>query len=137
MVTDTQNRANLRSAERLVAEGLGLESADVNAMPYAQRVEFTRRLAELVLNYPARFTDATLATARGIVGRTYSPLDDTAFNWSDFAVAAAEASPAGALVDAGEGVKAAVSSLKWALPAGALAAGGILLLALARRTGAR
>jgi hypothetical protein len=130
VVTEQQNRLNLRSAERLVAAEMGI-SADDNTLPHDTRLLFMRQLALKVLQYPDRFTPATLATARRVSETAYDPLADASFSAADFA--AAYVAP---IAEAGAGTAAAISSLRWLLPVGLVIAAGILLLGLKKKVAA-
>lgn len=127
MVTAEQNRLNLRSAERLAANQLGVNPDD-NALNYAQRQEFNHALAAIILQYPDRFTDATLETARGVAGRTYEPLQDASFSAADFVSAYVEP-----IAEAGRGTASAIASLKWLIPVALVVVVGILLLGLKKK----
>jgi hypothetical protein len=135
-VTAEQNRANLRSAERIVAVEMGVPVD--GALPYAQRTEFAKRLAAKILEFPSRFTAATVSTARRVSGADYSPLADSSFSWSDFASAAVDnAVDLGeGAADIGRGAAAAGSALRWVIPAAVVVAVSLALVGFGRRTGA-
>jgi hypothetical protein len=80
-VTAAQNSYNLRTARNTVAASLGVDPAN---MDYAERITYNRALAGFIVAHPAGFTDDTLSTAAGIVGRSYSELADTSFQWGEF-----------------------------------------------------
>jgi len=134
VVTTDQNRLNLRSAERLVAGELGV-SADANALPYTLRVEFNRRLAGKILEFPSRFTAQTVATAAAIAGKTYEPLTDPSFSAADFARAVVDNAVAlgDDIAEVGRGVARTANLAGWLIPAAALAAVGIYLWRLAKK----
>ncbi len=136
MVTAEQNRANLRSAERIVAVEMGVPVD--GALEYAQRTEFAKRLAAKILAFPARFTAETLNTARLVTGANYSPLNDDSFSWTDFASAAVDnAVELGeGAADIGRGAAAAGSALRWALPLAAVAVVVLAVVGFGRKTGA-
>ena len=134
MVTTEQNRANLRSAERLVAGELGVDP-DANALPRDLRAEFNRRLAQKILLYPSRFTAQTLATATGIATKQYEPLDDPSFSAVDFIRETASNGLAlgDDIADIGRGVARTANLAGWLIPAAALAVVGIYLWRLAKK----
>ena len=130
-VTAEQNRANLRSAERIVAIAMGVEPDD-NALSYEKREEFSKRIAAEILKYPDRFTSATLATAQRIAGTTYQPLADASFDWTNFAAETVKPG-ADALQNVGKGVLNTLNASSWAIPVAALALLGLLVWNLSRR----
>lgn len=80
--TGTENTYNLRTARQRVAASLGVDPANLS---YEKRIEYNRALAGFILQYPAGFSDSTLATAADIAGRSYDDLADPSFNWGEFA----------------------------------------------------
>lgn len=138
MVTTAQNSANLRSAERVAAIALGLDLQDGSplvSLTYQQRAAYLPALSAVILQYPDRFTPATLATARGVAGKTYDPLSDPAFDWEQFAAAVVvEAVAVGESVAAvGEGVKTGLNLTRYLIPLGVLAVAWVGYLALRKR----
>lgn len=124
MVSDQQNRQNLRSAERLVALEMGVNPDDNSGLTYEQRSEFSRLLAAKIAQYPERFNDATRKTAGLVASRTFDPMGDPSFDWTDFASDLADnAIAAGdSVADVGRGVTAGFSTLKWLIPLAVVAA---------------
>lgn len=81
-MTAVQSRLNLRTASRNVAARIGVTPP---ALTYAERIVYNRELAAEILKYPQSFTAEVLAIADNIAGKTYSPLEDTSFDWGEFA----------------------------------------------------
>ena len=134
MVTQEQNRLNLRSAERLVAGELGVD-ADANALPLEIRAEFNRRLAAKILLFPDRFTAQTVATATAIASKQYEPLSDASFSVVDFIRETANNGVAVAadVAEIGNGVRRTAALAGWLIPAAALAVVGIYLWKFAKK----
>lgn len=84
MISESQSRANLRTAATNVRTRLGLSDTP-GTWTYAQRTTYNQELALEVLKYPRSFTDSTVATASAVAGKVYSPLEDTSIAWGDFA----------------------------------------------------
>ena len=138
MISASQNIANVRSAERIVAIEMDIDSpgGDWRAnLTYEQRIAFDKALAAYIVEHPAAFADGTLETARRIVDKNYAPLSDPSFDWSAFASAAVDeaAEAAGKVSGVGEGVLTVASAAKWAIQLVAAVAVVILLVRLARR----
>ena len=135
MTYQDYNRQNLRSAERLVAQEMGVDPDANSSLSYEQRGEFSRRLAAKILAYPDRFTAETVATAQAIAGRTLDPLADASFSWSDFSSAVTDNALAigDSVADVGRGVTGTLSSVKWLLPLAAVVAVGILIVGFKRK----
>lgn len=135
VVSQEQNRANLRSAEKLVSYEMGLDES--RALNYDQRAEFNRRLSAKILQYPDRFTPQTIETARLVAGRQYEPLADSSFSWEDFAKESFNnAVDAGAdVAEIGKGTLRAVSMAGWLIPAAALFVVGVFAWSFAKKKG--
>lgn len=131
-----QNRANLRSAERLVAVEMGVPVD--GALPYEQRTEFAKRLASKILQYRQQFLAPTIETAQRILGTNYSPLADPSFSWDDFAAEVVDnAVKLGeGAADIGRGAAAAGSALRWVIPAAVVAVVVLAVVGFGRKTGA-
>jgi hypothetical protein len=138
MIASAQNAANLRSAERLAAIGLGIDNqngAAVGSMSYEQRTAYISALSEIIAKNSASFAPATVATAQAVLAKSYSPLQDTSFDWEQFrgllidetlAVGAAAAS-------VGEGVKTGLNLTRYLIPAALVVAVAIGLYGLKKK----
>ena len=131
-MTAEQNRLNLRSAERLAAAALGLDPDSNAELTYEERIQFSKRLAAVVLLYPAQFTAETLATAARISTGNYPALEAPGATLVEVTAAIYDASPIPGLVTLGEGVNQAVGTVGRLLPWAAAAAVAVLLWKLSR-----
>jgi hypothetical protein len=135
-----QQRRNLENAKNLAANRVGWAGAS-NDIPYELNERYVTELAKIILAYPARFDEQTLANARKELGdtpnaplHTYT-LGDAA---GDFASGAADGvgSVVESVADVGEGVKSTLKLSRWLIPVAAIIAAAIALKAFARRSGA-
>jgi hypothetical protein len=137
VVTAAESRAYLRSAERLAAIRLGVDRQDGAplGLTYNERVAYIAAVAALILEKPALFLPATVATARLIAGKTYSPLEDASYDWDLWvSTAADEALALGtAAASVGDGVKTALNLTSVLIPIALVAAVFIGLSALQKR----
>lgn len=131
-VTSTENAANLRSANNVAANRLGVDRTNLT---YEQRLDYTREVAKVILEHPERFTPATVETAKATLNKNYSPLEDPSFNWEQFAgeVGNEVAELGDSAAGVGEGVKKALALSAWLIPVAVVVAVGILLLGLKKR----
>jgi hypothetical protein len=141
VISQAQNLANVRSAERLIAIQQGIDSpgGDWRAgLTYDQRVAFDKALADYIIAHPAAFSDATVATARIVAGHKLTPLEDSSFDWEAFSSAVVDngITLGDRVADVGRGVAATASLAKWVLPVAALVAVALILLGLRRKVGA-
>ncbi len=137
MVTEAQNRANLRSAERVVWIEMGVDRQDGAApdLTFEQRGVYVVKLSQKILATPGNFTAFTLATAREVVDHGFAPLADASFNWSDFRSAVVDnAVKAGdSVADVGRGVQTGLSTLRWGIPLLIVAALAVAVWAMIRK----
>lgn len=138
MVDATQNAANLRSAEQLVAIRLGIDTQGGDwrtGLAYAARVAYENALAAYIVAHPSAFADATVSTAQWVSLHGNTPLADDSFDYGDFVssvvdnVVAAGASVAGI----GTGALNLAGMAKWLIPAAGVAVIVILLVNLNRK----
>lgn len=137
----SQQAANLNSAKILAAGKFGVASSQTKDLPYELREPYREELARIILLYPERFDELTVANARreqtlppDATLETYTLFDATEEFADEFANQAVELG--GAVASVGEGVKNTLSLTKWVLPVVALVGVVILLIAFSRRTGA-
>lgn len=138
MVSDTQNKQNLRTAARQAARSLGYDAAtfEPRTFSYDQLRDFNGALANVILAYPALFTDGTLYLARDVSNKDYGAIVQTAATFDDYADAfAGEALKVGdSVADVGRGVQAAASTLGALLPVVVVVGLGIVLYNFQRKT---
>lgn len=140
-MTADQAQANLRTAARLTATQLGLAWPQDGSWTYADLVNYDRALARTILAYPDRFTPAAVQIAQTAQTTHLDPNLDTdtiADRASAFASALTDEAAAFGedLAAVGTGVRNTLKLSSWLIPALAIGAGVILLVALSRRTGA-
>jgi hypothetical protein len=141
MISKEQNAANLRSAEKIAAIQLGVDDQGgnpLNALSYEQRSAYAAKLSKIILENPDRFAPGTVATARGIAAKKFSPLDDTSFDWGDFSSNLADEAVelGGAVAAVGEGVKNGLKLTSWLIPLALVAVVIIALVGFKKRVGA-
>jgi len=137
-VTEEQNKANVRSAERIVAISFGIDDqgGDLRTtLSYDERVTFDKAVAAYIVAHPAAFLPATVATAQFVTGQNLTPLQDASFDLGSF-VSETVANGTKPFVAVGDGVLSVANASKWAIPAVAVVVVIIGLLALFRRSGA-
>lgn len=132
MITVEQNRANLRSAERIVAIALNIDNQGGTwrtALSYEQRVAYDKALADYIVAHPAAFMDQTVQTAKLVASQNLTPLADTGFDLDLFVSATVDNAVqiGDSVADIGRGAAAAASSLRWLIPAVLVIAVGIAL----------
>jgi len=102
---------------------------------YEQRQRYIAALAAYIQSRPDQFSDQTLLNADYAAKKPAQALQDASFQWGDFAAETAKPL-ADAAQSVGQGALTTLNLTRWLLPASAIAASIILLLALARRSGA-
>jgi hypothetical protein len=152
-VSDTQNAANLASAENLTQINLGLDQIPQSQWTQPQMISYLQGLSSTIQSNPNAFNAATLSSANAVAGSNLNnlQLQDPSFSWSDFgtqvennAVAAGNSVVAvgQAAQSALQSVASTVSNLgtaasntaavaQWALPA--LLVIGVYLIANAKK----
>lgn len=141
-----QQTANLKTAQRIAAAKVGALGPNgevlTTDLTYSQRVEYDKILSGIILEYPDRFAPEEVQIARGTSSSNWPSELETytiAQAASDFIDEAGnQALDIGASVaEVGSGVKNTLNLSKWLLPLAAVAVVVILLIAFAKRTGAK
>lgn len=120
-MTAEQNRANLRSAERVVAIQLGIDDQGGTwrtSLTYEQRVAYDKALAAYIAAHPSAFADSTVETAQLVTSQNLTPLADASFSLEDFSSAVVDNAVGigDSVANVGRGVTNTLSLAKWGIP---------------------
>lgn len=73
-----------QQAVSIVRSQQGLASIPPADWTYEQRTRYNQALAAYILERPGLFSKAEVDSAALVFGKTYSPLQDASFDWSQF-----------------------------------------------------
>lgn len=83
-LTSEQIAANRKSASNLAVVKAGLVDVSRSDWTTDQRIAYERALAGIIVQYPDRFGDKDLVTAKNVLNKDYGTEQDTSFSFSDF-----------------------------------------------------
>lgn len=102
MLSPEQIAANRKSAANLIKTQLGL-SEKPSEWTYEQRAQYNKTLAQYIKDHPSSFGAQDAATAEIVSNKTYTPMEDPGFAFTDF-VKEVGANAAEPFVAVGKGV---------------------------------